>query len=200
MPDANLADNSVLTSAFWNTYAREQVVSIVTTATRPSNVEGRHISDTDTGRLHRGDGTSAWDPVDVTPWTSYTPSWAAGVTVGNGTYSGCQFRYVGNSIEVRGQFTLGSTSALSALPQLTVPDSVTLSSTSLRVPIGGVVMSEGGGSIYSGNVLLVSSTAVGLYRINVVSSSLVYASPSATAPFTWGADDVLAWNFLAPLA
>src|SRR6056297_246212 len=58
MPDANLADNSVLTSAFYNTYIREQVVVTCTSSTRPTAVEGRLIYETDTNLIRVYDGSS----------------------------------------------------------------------------------------------------------------------------------------------
>lgn len=198
MPDANLADNSVLTSAFWNTYVREQVVPIVTTATRPSNIEGRHISDTDTGRLHRGDGTS-WDAVDVSPWTAYTPSWASGVTVGNGVYAGCQFRYVGGSIEAEGQFTLGSTSAITGAVTQTVPDSKTLAA-SLFAPLGQASFVEIGNAEFWGAVTVSTSTAVSLRPGSSAFTTVTASDASSTAPFTWGTGDIIIWSYRARLA
>ena len=200
MPDANLADNAVLTSAFWNTYAREQVVSIVTTSTRPSNVEGRHISDTDTGRLHRGNGVSAWDAVDVTPWVEYTPSWASGVTVGDGVYAGCAYRYVGNSIEVRGQFTLGSTSAITGDVTQTVPASATCIAFAF-VPVGQVGLLDASGGTRLGPVSVTGAgTAVRLFAVDTSAAHSLVALLSATVPFTWAETDVIGWHYMAALA
>lgn len=58
MPDAGLADGSVLTSANYDTYLRQQVVAQVTSGTRPTGVEGRLITETDTDRIVCYDGTN----------------------------------------------------------------------------------------------------------------------------------------------
>ena len=58
MPDAGLADGSVLTSANYDTYLRQQVVAQVTSGTRPTGVEGRIITETDTDRIVCYDGSS----------------------------------------------------------------------------------------------------------------------------------------------
>lgn len=59
MPDSNLVDDGVLTSTFYNTYIREQVVVTCTSGTRPSAVEGRLIYETDTDLLRVYNG-STW--------------------------------------------------------------------------------------------------------------------------------------------
>lgn len=58
MPDAGLADGSVLTSANYDTYLRQQVVAQVTTVGRPTGVEGRLITTTDSDRVECYDGTN----------------------------------------------------------------------------------------------------------------------------------------------
>ena len=58
MPDAGLADGSVLTSANYDTYIRQQVVVQCTSGTRPTGVEGRIIAETDTDRVLIYDGSS----------------------------------------------------------------------------------------------------------------------------------------------
>ena len=58
MPDAGLADGSVLTSANYDTYLRQQVVAQVTSGTRPTGVEGRLVTETDTDRIVCYDGTN----------------------------------------------------------------------------------------------------------------------------------------------
>lgn len=59
MPDAQLPDDTVITEAFWDPHVREQVITICTSATRPSAVEGRTIYETDTNR-YMGYNGSAW--------------------------------------------------------------------------------------------------------------------------------------------
>lgn len=58
MPDAGLADGSVLTSANYDTYLREQVVATGLSTARPTGREGRLIANTDTDRIECYDGTN----------------------------------------------------------------------------------------------------------------------------------------------
>ena len=58
MPDAGLADGSVLTSANYDTYLREQVVTTCLSGGRPTGKEGRIITETDTDRIVCYDGTN----------------------------------------------------------------------------------------------------------------------------------------------
>ena len=51
MPDSGISDGSVYTSSFHDTYVRQQVVAQVTSGTRPTGVEGRLITESDTDRL-----------------------------------------------------------------------------------------------------------------------------------------------------
>lgn len=59
MPDSGISDGSVYTSSFHDTYVRQQVVAQVTSGTRPTGVEGRLITETDTDRLLAYSG-STW--------------------------------------------------------------------------------------------------------------------------------------------
>ena len=84
MPDADLADASVLTSSFYNTYIREQVVVTCTSLTRPTGVEGRVIYETDTDELRVYDGSSWIGLVPVganltSGWTAAT-GWSISIT------------------------------------------------------------------------------------------------------------------------
>lgn len=74
MPDSALPDDTVLTSTFYDTYIREQVVTTCTSVTRPTGVTGRLIYETDTDQLmvYRA---SDWEPVSQQgEWTTWTPA------------------------------------------------------------------------------------------------------------------------------
>lgn len=81
MPDSNLADASVLTSTFYNTYIREQVIVTCTSATRPTGVAGRRIYETDTLLEYCHDGTNWILTGGNAGWTSYTPTISQGASV-----------------------------------------------------------------------------------------------------------------------
>lgn len=62
MPDSGIADGTVLTSSFWDTYVRNQTIVTCTSGTRPSGTDGRYCHETDTDRLkwYNG-GSGAWE-------------------------------------------------------------------------------------------------------------------------------------------
>lgn len=101
MPDSNLADGSYLTSAFYNSYIRDQVVVTCTSGTRPTGVEGRIIYETDTDLLLVYDG-STWRGFagPSTGWASYTPTVSQGAstniakTVNYSKYTYCGARAI----------------------------------------------------------------------------------------------------------
>lgn len=59
MPDSGITDGTTFTSSFWDTYARQQVVTQCTSGARPTGVEGRIITETDTDRIRCYTG-STW--------------------------------------------------------------------------------------------------------------------------------------------
>ena len=80
MPVTTVATSDVLTASHFNTNYRDQVVSTVTSSTRPSGTEGQLIYETDTNRLYVYTG-STWELVyQQGGWTSYTPTIAQGAT------------------------------------------------------------------------------------------------------------------------
>lgn len=118
-------------------------------------------------------------------WTSWTPTVAAGLTVGNGTWS-AGYQQIGKSIRARFAFTFGTTSSVTAGIFLNFPVAIST----------GWIALEGCGSafFYGGSTankiagsLLVNTTASG--------GSFGFATPtgqvSATVPFTWASTHVL---------
>lgn len=197
MPDTALSDDDVLTSAFYTSNVRQQVVAQVTSATRPTGVDGRLISETDTGRVARFDGTG-WHYVDVTPWLSYTPSWT-GLTVGNGTTVGVLYRFVGRSLEAMGRFTLGSTSAVTGGVTQTIPVG-SVSFAGDGVPAGDVRYVDVGVGIMLGDITVATASSVSFGRLAVSGSNILTSALSASAPFTWVSGDTISWHYRARLA
>lgn len=135
---------------------------------------------------------------EIENWTTYVPTWT-NVTAGNGTYAGCRFRRVGQSIEVRGKFTLGSTSAVSGNAIQDVPDSATIESG--FTPFGQCAMGDATTTVTNlGVVGAASSTTVALYLISASNPYATVALTDATTPFTWAVNDTMAWHYTARLA
>jgi hypothetical protein len=119
MPDAGLADGSVLTSANYDSYLRQQVVTQCTSGTRPTGVEGRIIAETDTDRVLIYDGSS-WVRIG-----SYSASARTGVAIA---------RFYTNQSIPNGT---GTFTAISWDLESTDTDGfITVSSTDITIPSG----------------------------------------------------------------
>lgn len=120
MPDYAWTDGVAPSAATINANVREQVVTTCTSATRPTNVEGHLIYETNTDRVLLGTGSgSNWvclaEPTQT--WSSPTVS---GLTAGNGTWDAGYRRHDG-WCTARGAFTLGSTSSITGSLLVTLP-------------------------------------------------------------------------------
>lgn len=159
MPDSNLADASVLTSTFYNTYIREQVVVTCTSATRPTGVEGRRIYETDTDLEYCHDGTN-WILVGGNAgWTSYTPTWTQSATITK-TVNYSEYQR-GPRRTITWNFLLSATSAGTAANAIVLTLPVTAASASGVVGASGFL--DTGTQYYTGIVYGASTTTLGLY-------------------------------------
>lgn len=189
MPDANLADNAVLTSSFYNTYIREQVVVTCTSATRPTGVQGRVIYETDTDLLLVYNGTS-WVTVFGGGYVSYSPT-LTNITIGNGTQTH-KWRSVGaKGILVSNSITFGSTTSFSGWPQIAPPATL---DTAIAV-LGSLTATDvSPGQNYGGQVASNGSSQVGGYTLGTGGA---FTFVSATSPFTWAVGDIYTLTYLA---
>jgi hypothetical protein len=99
-----------------------QSPTLCTSGTRPSGgnlYEGVLITETDTDRVLYYDGTG-WI-ILAEPDQSWAPTFAAGVTVGNGSWSFSSYHRNDGWLDYRGRFVLGSTSAITADVRLNLP-------------------------------------------------------------------------------
>jgi hypothetical protein len=123
---------------------------------------------------------------DQFPWTAYTPTYATGITVGNGTVD-AKYQQIGKMVNVKFQFTLGSTSAITGLPRVSLP--VTASS-ALYTLVGTTGFGDFGVGIFP--ALAVQETTSRVY-LGVITATGTYAQEtaavSATVPFTWTTND-----------
>jgi hypothetical protein len=159
MPDSNLADLSVLTSAFWNTYVREQVTVTCTSATRPTAVEGRLIYETDTDRVMIYNG-SAWVPFGSgSAWSTWTPTVTQAVAV---TVSVTRARYAQLGKVVHFNAVLAVTGAGSGGTQISMSLPVTAQASGFIIGGAGYITDASASLNYHGLPYLTSTTGVGL--------------------------------------
>lgn len=118
------------------------------------------------------------------PWTAVTPA-LTGVTIGNGTVAGRQ-RKLGRTVHTRGRFVLGSTSAVTGFPQITLPYPTV--AVTAQDPLGtALLVDSSAGQRQPAVVYLWSASSA---RISGVSGAPI----AATVPFTWAEGDSIGWN------
>jgi hypothetical protein len=201
MPDSGIADGSSFTSAFWDDYVREQVVTTCTSGTRPAGVEGRFIYETDTNKLRVYDG-STWDEV----WAegssgTYTPT-LTGMVVGTGgsTYNSATFSYANGMLHVTGRLVFGTTGV--TLPTGTIgvgpPSGFTIAPVVVAVCPAGLCYMTAAGTGYVGTVRAESAS---LMRFLASGTSATYETTvgtSGTIPGTWANGDSIGYQFTVP--
>ena len=128
-------------------------------------------------------------------YTAYTPSFAGGVTIGDGVVSGAYCR-VNDFVHVYGRFTLGSTSAVTGGTSINLPVSVNSGMTGTSMMYGIVQFRDASTGQQNPGV----ATAAGndfstAFRLQDVSGTyLSQTAISATTPFTWATSDIMTWN------
>lgn len=131
-------------------------------------------------------------------YLSYTPTFPAGLTLGNGTVASRYCR-VNDLVHYYGRVTFGSTTSLSgANVQVTVP--VNIEST-FGGPIGSFNGQSGMADVsavatFLGSVQPVSAVPTAI-QVQALDSGVAYLRPAiitSTVPFTWATSDFLWWN------
>ena len=129
-------------------------------------------------------------------WDTYTPTFA-NTTLGNGTVTG-KYIKIGKFVQFYTSFKLGTTSAVSSNPTVTLP--VTASATAFDtgtgdVRIGQSSFEDSGVASYDGVTLIVgTSTSSTTAKIILLGTAATYLGPvglSSTVPFTWGNLDTM---------
>ena len=131
-------------------------------------------------------------------YTAYTPTFPAGVTVGNGTFSSA-YATVNDFTHYYGTFTLGSTSALIVgSASVSLPTSAHSSFFITNFPgfnVGPFTFYDTSATAAVYGVGSITSATV--CRFYVMASNLTYtslASISSSVPFTWATGDTIQWN------
>ena len=179
MPDAGLTDGLAdLTSAFFESYVRKQVVAQLTTASLPAAAtEGRLFADTTINGFVADTGAALVTAGLWGAWTAYTPTISASTTPPTGwTTAGNYWRF-GNLIICYASFTYGAGTA--AVGQLRFGIPVTAKTGGFAM---GLVTANDSGTGYCRHALLASATYA-----NAVTEAGV--TTTGASPFTPGASD-----------
>jgi hypothetical protein len=146
------------------------------------------------GEFTAGQILTADDLNDIATWTDYTPSFAAGVTVGNGTWV-AGYSVVNQILFWQGTFTLGSTSAVTGSVTINAPSGLTFSSANNEI-LGNVRMTAGGTTFY-GLVRENGTNQVTVLVYNAASTYLQSSLLSSTVPGTWTNNDNIQISYVA---
>jgi hypothetical protein len=167
------ATNDVVSASDMNAYVRDNTIPQVTSATRPTGVQGQLIYETDTGYLQIYSGSGWVRFGSHSGWTSYTPTLTQSATVTK-TVSYAKYEKIGrqvtvivqlaitgsgtanNPVQVGLPFTAGTaafygsgyitdTSAVTNYPMIAVPASTTaVQFIDSTAGTGGVLMGQTG--------------------------------------------------------
>jgi hypothetical protein len=131
-------------------------------------------------------------------WTSYTPTFDSGVTVGNGTWVAA-YSVFNKILFWQGSFTLGSTSAVTGAVILDLPAGLTFPSPDNGEIVGDVRLFVAGNNFY-GAVREASTSTVSVFVFGASGTYVTGAGLSATVPATWANTNVMSIAFMARLA
>jgi hypothetical protein len=132
MPVTTWADGNVPTASQFNTNFRDQVVSTVTSGTRPSGTEGQIIYETDTDLLYIYNG--GWVRFGASAgWTSYTPTLVQSSTVTK-TVTYAKYEKIGRLVIVNGSLAITGTGVANNAVNVGLP--FTAATANLDVGVG----------------------------------------------------------------
>lgn len=149
--------------------------------------------------FYRYSGAGAWTQWD-SDWLAYTPNFTAGVTVGNGSFSGCSWHIAGRTMRLVGRFTLGSSSAVGGTSRLAVPNTPALFRSNGDPILGAVsFIDTSAGTTFSGDATM-QPNGIAFSARTVAGSVVTASSLSASNPLPWASTDVMSWDLSIPLA
>lgn len=123
-------------------------------------------------------------------WTTWTPTLTA-LTLGNGTKTG-RYAQIGKVVHYRFSFVLGSTSAVTGVPQFSLPVAPAAAlNASAAEPIGQVVLVDSGTRFY-GSTATLSATPTIVVRLttsDALFTEIDKTDISALIPFIWTTGD-----------
>lgn len=130
-------------------------------------------------------------------WTAYTPTWT-NLTVGNATQNSAYIA-IGKLHIVRIFLKFGSTTSISGIPEITLPNGVSFSSGYAGTTIIGTgnLRDASGGTDYMSPLMRSASTAARLRFLceQVNATYAAAAAISASVPMTWAVDDEISGTF-----
>jgi hypothetical protein len=128
-------------------------------------------------------------------YIAYTPSFASGVTVGDGVATGA-YCLVNGFVHVYGFFTLGSTSAITGGVNPNLPVTVNSGQAANGMIYGTAQFRDvSTAAQYPGVVTFAGNQTACALRLQFLNPIyLAQTAVSSSTPFTWAVGDVITWN------
>ena len=141
------------------------------------------------GDFSSGDVLTAADLNAIGTWTDYTATFG-GITAGNGTVNYSHYVQLNNLVIAKAQFTLGSTSSVTGLIDISLPVTASEPSGEPQVTSGyGRIFDSSTSSVYWCVPYIVSTTQARIYVTATTSTYAYRANTSATVPMSWSTND-----------
>lgn len=161
MPYTTVSTNDVLTASHFNANYRDQVISQVTSATRPSGVEGQVIYEADTDSFQAFDGTNWVEFGRLASAGTWTPTVAQGASTNiSKTVTEARYVRIGNIVFAWCHLQITGSGTAGSAVSVTLP--VTASGATANSSIGAGSIIDSGTAANSGPVdvwLQTSATA-----------------------------------------
>jgi hypothetical protein len=163
MPYTTISDGDVKTASYWNANLRDQVVSTVTSATRPAGTEGQVIYETDTDLVYIYSGSGWVLYGGIGAWTTYAPSVVQSGTV---THTDSYARYfkIGRLVAVNLVLDITGTGTANAVVYVSLPFTAAVNNTNMTIG-NGYIRDASAGFKYFGLAVLASTTSMALLEI-----------------------------------
>ncbi len=190
MPRKTFVAGTLATASDVNTYLMDQSVMVFASAAArntaiPTPTEGMFTYQTTNDHFTVYNGTE-WIVYD-TAWTTYTPT-LTNITLGNGTVV-ARYAQLGKVIHMHFRITLGTTSAVSGTPIISLP----VATTSARLHTG-VGNATNGTTNFLVETRYGSTTTTQAYVFNAANTFLERTNINGVSPFTWASTHILDFN------
>jgi len=191
MPRKTFVAGEVLLAQDVNQFLMDQsVMNFASSAARssaiPTPTEGMFAVTTDNDQLDYYNGSAWVSALPVGAWTAYTPTFT-GFTLGNGSLT-FAYAQIGKTVHLRGNITLGSTSAVTGPWTVSLPvNAITIAS---RAQIGQVTFIIA--DFFNGVAFANTASAMTLQVLNASGTYTTMRDVSATIPGTWATGSNLA--------
>jgi len=187
MPVKTWATNDVPTASDLNTQYRDQVVSTVTSATRPSGTEGQIIYETDTDLCYIYNG--GWVRFGASgAWTSYTPTLTQSAAVTK-TVTYAKYEKIGRMVSVTVSLSVTGTGTANNAITVTLPFTA-----ASAVYVGSGYMLDSGVLFYPMIVWPGSTTAVSFLDATQGTGAVSMGQTGAVFSAALAAGDLVAFS------